>query len=177
MVVLFGGFYAGATIALLSPALPADQLEHQLRDSGAKTVFFQGSLAPKVLPVALTAGIDEDNLFALDNQARDGLRNWTELRDGGDIPVAERPPRPVINPETDAAVIVYTSATNNSVPAGCVSSHRNMLAVSSQLYECDREHRKQVRKTSRWMVSWDGVARCGPSEWVLTAGSGSCIFP
>ena len=137
---MWAGWYAGACVAFLSPGLPADELEHQLRDSGATTVFFQGALAPKVLPITEAVGYADDRLIALDNQARNGIRNWTALRTAGEVPVAERPPRPVIDAEKDAALLTYTSATNVTVPLGVLNSHRNLLANTRQIYELDRDH-------------------------------------
>ncbi|HEY8171635.1 MAG TPA: AMP-binding protein [Dehalococcoidia bacterium] len=113
-VVLHGALLAGAIVTTLNPLYREREVEHQLSDAGAKTVFTLEALKPVVeaarphLPALRHVHALED-VWAMAKSA------------AGD-------PKPVdIDPAKDIAVLPYSSGTTG-MPKGVMLSHQNLTA-------------------------------------------------
>ena len=133
---LFGALWAGGAATTANPAYTAAELAFQLRDSGARGLVTQLSLAPVALQAARDAGIPADRVILI-GDARDPegrLRHFTEIR-AGDAGGADEA-RTKVDPRRDPAFIVYSSGTTG-LPKGVPLTHYNIVANLEQLRYID----------------------------------------
>lgn len=131
VVAMFAASVAGAIFVPVNPVLKAHQVEHILRDSGARFLVTSGDRLAVVAPVlpgsAVEHVIEVDPRDAIPDVVP-GLHRWA-----GDGPADE--PEPVAI-DVDPAAILYTSGSTGK-PKGVVLSHRNLVvgaqSVSSYL--------------------------------------------
>ena len=150
-VALFGALRAGCTVVNVNPLYTARELEHQLRDSGAKIIVvlenFAATLAAvrqqtPVETVVVTSigdllGFPKGPLmsFAVRHIKKmvprwdipDHLRFGDVLKRGASLPTAKAP----LNHD-DLAFLQYTGGTTG-VAKGAMLSHGNMVANTLQL--------------------------------------------
>jgi acyl-CoA synthetase (AMP-forming)/AMP-acid ligase II len=116
-VAFHGAAAAGGRATTVNPLYTANELGHQLRDSGAKFLL----TVPPFIEAALAAAADSpvEEVFVL-GEAEDATP-VTELLGGGPAPQVD------IDPAADLAVLPYSSGTTG-LPKGVMLSHRNLVA-------------------------------------------------
>ncbi|CAN5139735.1 4-coumarate--CoA ligase family protein [soil metagenome] len=123
--VFHGILRSGATATTVSALYTADEIETQLRDSGAKTIFTVGPLAAQALAAAEAVGIAPDRIIVLDGL--EGHPNLRELLTEG-----AAAPEVAFDPATHVAVMPYSSGTTG-IPKGVMLSHTNLVANVAQV--------------------------------------------
>ena len=109
----------------VNPLYTANELAHQLEDSGAKLLVTVGPFLEAAREAAERAGI-ADEVFVLGEAPR-ARRAFAELL--GDPDAA---PELEIDPGNDLAVLPYSSGTTG-LPKGVMLSHRNLVANLCQI--------------------------------------------
>ncbi|MBS2937965.1 long-chain fatty acid--CoA ligase [Nocardioides sp. J2M5] len=109
-VLYYAVLRAGAVVVPMNPLLKAPEVEHQLRDSGARLVLVSPHAAPEARLAAAAVGTE---VVEADD---DLLRTVRAL-------VPE--PGPVARSDDDTAVILYTSGTTGT-PKGAQLTHANL---------------------------------------------------
>ncbi|PSL36818.1 4-coumarate--CoA ligase [Labedella gwakjiensis] len=124
--VFHGILRSGATATTVNALYTAEEIETQLRDSGAVFLFTVGALAEPALAAAAAVGLSPERVVVLDG--RDGHAGLADLLgEGHDAPVVD------IDPATHVAVMPYSSGTTG-YPKGVRLSHRNLVANVVQTY-------------------------------------------
>ena len=156
--IFFGILKAGAVCVTCNPLYKAEELNFQLRDSGARAVFVMDH--PQFYPTAVEAVKDTHVHTVVICNVKSYLPALKGLLGGllGKIPKAERheqghllfdqavkghapePPEIEVDPVRDPAVLIYTGGTTG-LPKGAVLTHSNMLSNVLELDEWIRlEH-------------------------------------
>jgi long-chain acyl-CoA synthetase len=154
LAAYYGVLKLGATVVNFSPLYTADELAHQVADSGTRLLFTLSATA--LLPTALEV-LDKSALERLVVGSVAGALPATKsvfyrLFRGKEV--AKRPddpritafsaliandgacPTPKIDPETDIALIQYTGGTTGT-PKGAMLSHQNLSANARQVTGLD----------------------------------------
>ncbi|HLB12403.1 MAG TPA: long-chain fatty acid--CoA ligase [Dehalococcoidia bacterium] len=150
VVAFYGTLKAGGVVVPTNPLYVEREVEHQLRDSGARVVVTLTKFYPtvqKVQPKTAVEHVVATNikeyfpavkrlLFTLLLEAKDGHRVPLEKRPDhhwfGDLMRgAEAAPGPVKVGPDDVALFQYTGGTTG-VPKGAVLTHYNLLANTIQ---------------------------------------------
>ncbi|HEY7547477.1 MAG TPA: AMP-binding protein, partial [Blastocatellia bacterium] len=108
----------------VNPLYTTEELNFQLRDSGAKYLITVSAFLDKALEAAKGTGVEE--IFTFDQA--EGATPFAKLfeSDGN-------PPRVEIDPREDLVVLPYSSGTTG-LPKGVMLTHRNLV---SNLVQCD----------------------------------------
>jgi acyl-CoA synthetase (AMP-forming)/AMP-acid ligase II len=122
-VAFHGAAAAGGTCTTVNPLYTANELAHQLQDSGARILLTVPPFADVAREAAEQAGIDERFVVG----EAPGFEAVTALF--GDPAAA---PAPTIDPGTDLAVLPYSSGTTG-LPKGVMLTHRNLVANLCQV--------------------------------------------
>ena len=122
-IAFHGAASAGGKCTTVNPLYTANELTHQLEDSGARFLLTVPPFIESAREAAERAGIDD--LFVLGEA--EGAKPFTELL--GDPAEA---PEPDINPAEDLAVLPYSSGTTG-LPKGVMLTHQNLVANISQI--------------------------------------------
>jgi len=117
-IALHGIAAAGGKCTTVNPLYTANELAHQLEDSGARILLTVPPFLDAAREAAERAGIQE---VAVVGEA-DGATPFGELL--GDPSAA---PSPEIDPASDVAVLPYSSGTTG-LPKGVMLTHRNLVA-------------------------------------------------
>lgn len=125
-VAFHGAARAGGRTTTVNPLYTAGELEHQLRDSGARIVVTVPPFLAAAREAARAAGGGE--VFVVGEA--DGAEPFAALL--GDPDAA---PEPGVDPAADVAVLPYSSGTTG-LPKGVMLTHRNLVANLCQLQEC-----------------------------------------
>jgi acyl-CoA synthetase (AMP-forming)/AMP-acid ligase II len=123
-IAFHGAAAAGGMCTTVNPLYTADELGHQLDDSGARLLL----TVPPFLDAARNATADREVEVFVVGEA--DAPSVAELM--GD---PESAPTPAIDPEADIAVLPYSSGTTG-LPKGVMLSHRNLVANLCQVQEC-----------------------------------------
>jgi acyl-CoA synthetase (AMP-forming)/AMP-acid ligase II len=123
-IAFHGAAAAGGRTTTVNPLYTANELAHQLSDSGARMLLTVPAFLDVALEAAERAGIG-DQVYALGEG--EGAKPFAELL--GDPDAA---PQVEIDPRTDLAVLPYSSGTTG-LPKGVMLSHRNLVANICQI--------------------------------------------
>ncbi len=122
----FGALRAGATVVPVNTGLTRHEVEHILRDSGARVCVVLGAVASSVLDVADAIDALEHVIVANTSDVPEGaLGRWRDLRD------EDHPFTPVERNADDLAALVYTSGTTGA-PKGAMLTRANLAANQDQ---------------------------------------------
>jgi long-chain acyl-CoA synthetase len=149
MIAYFGILRLGATVTTVSPLYTSREVEHQLKDSGAKIIVVLDLLFEKVEKVwekvglkhVIVTSIDEylpgagrffgrlrGKTFSVEVRDRPGLIWFQEL-------IKKYPPNPPnveINAMESLAALPYTGGTTG-VPKGAMLTHSNILSLVEEV--------------------------------------------
>ena len=145
-VALFGILRAGMTVVNVNPLYTARELEHQLKDSGARAIVILENFAHTLTDLHGQGGLDTivtTQIGDLFPQPKRGLVNFVVKRVKKMVPAwelpgsvsfrdalaagARHPLQPVQLSHKDAAFLQYTGGTTG-VSKGAVLTHGNMVA-------------------------------------------------
>jgi acyl-CoA synthetase (AMP-forming)/AMP-acid ligase II len=116
-VAFHGAAYAGGAVTTINPVYTPDEIEHQLRDAGAKFLVTHPGGVENAVKAAERTGVEE--VFVLGEA--EGATPVSELV--ADEPLAE----PVAADPGDLVALPYSSGTTG-LPKGVMLSHRNLVA-------------------------------------------------
>lgn len=164
VVLYFAVLRLGAVVVNLNPLYSADELDHLIRDSGARMVAVPAmkSISDKVVEVAEGAGVERIVLCPLaDIMPRwtglaFRLTRWRDLARPGDCPLFLAYARlvagggeaaPVALDPDDLAVLQYTGGTTGT-PKGAMLTHANLAANSMQMRLHNFKERERQERTT-----------------------------
>lgn len=154
----YGAMAAGATVVNFSPLYTADELSHQVADSGTSVLFTVSAAA--LLPTAIKV-LDQSDLreLVVGNiaEALPMLKSWAyKLFKRSEIAAIPDDPRITLytdllsndgnyaeqpcEPESDIALLQYTGGTTG-IPKGAMLSHQNISANARQINLIDPQSR------------------------------------
>jgi acyl-CoA synthetase (AMP-forming)/AMP-acid ligase II len=122
-VAFHGAAAAGGKCTTVNPLYTANELAHQLEDSGARLLLTVPPFLEAAREAAARAGTEE--VFAIGGG--EGAKPFSELL--GDPADA---PEVAIDPAEDVAVLPYSSGTTG-LPKGVMLTHRNLVANLCQV--------------------------------------------
>jgi acyl-CoA synthetase (AMP-forming)/AMP-acid ligase II len=117
-VAFYGVLLAGGVNTTINPLYTVEELAAQLNDAGASHLLTVPPFLDKAVEAAGRSGIRE--VFVL-GEAASATPFAALLRAG------RQPPEVTIDPQTDLAVLPYSSGTTG-LPKGVMLSHRNLVA-------------------------------------------------
>jgi acyl-CoA synthetase (AMP-forming)/AMP-acid ligase II len=113
---------AGGAVTPINPTYTVEEIEYQLRDSGARYLVTIQLFLDQARAAAATSGVEE--IFVIGEA--EGARSFFELLAAD--PTAEQVE---VDPATDVVVLPYSSGTTG-LPKGVELTHRNLVANLSQ---------------------------------------------
>ncbi|GAB7349811.1 hypothetical protein MBLNU459_g0520t1 [Dothideomycetes sp. NU459] len=132
-------------------AYSAAELEHQLRDSGAKCLFTCLPLLPLSLQAAKAVGLPKERIYLLevpeaagggkDNQGFKTLDDF--IKEGQKLPKIEELKWSKGEGARRTAFLCYSSGTSG-LPKGVMIAHRNVIANVLQMKTFEEPHRKSL---------------------------------
>ena len=149
-VVTYGILRAGLTVVNVNPLYTPRELEHQLKDSGAKTIFVLENFAHTVQQVAAEVGLRHivvtsmgDMLGLKGHIVNLVVRKVKKLVPAWSIPSAvpfkkvlgegaHQPLKPVDIASSDIAFLQYTGGTTG-ISKGAALTHANLIANKMQI--------------------------------------------
>jgi acyl-CoA synthetase (AMP-forming)/AMP-acid ligase II len=117
-IAFHGVAAAGGRATTVNPLYTAGELAHQLRDSGARAMVTVPPFLDAAKEAASEAGTDEIYVVG----EADSATPFAEL-----LADPDGAPEVEIDPETDLAVLPYSSGTTG-LPKGVMLTHRNLVA-------------------------------------------------
>ena len=120
-VAFHGAAFAGGVVTTINPVYNCDEIEHQLKDAGAKFLVTHPGAVENAAKAAENTGVEE--VFVLGEA--EGATPFEELI--ADEPLAEQV---AVDPE-DTVALPYSSGTTG-LPKGVMLSHRNLVANMEQ---------------------------------------------
>ncbi|AMB58379.1 AMP-binding protein [Microterricola viridarii] len=115
---------AGGVVTTINSLYTAEEIERQLKDSGASWLFTVSPFLATAEAAAAGAGIPPDHVVVLDGA--EGHPSLRELLGAG-----EQPPELSFDPATQIAVLPYSSGTTGR-PKGVMLTHTNLVANVAQ---------------------------------------------
>ena len=133
-VIFYAVTTVGGVVTTTNPLYTADELAHQLKDSGAKFLITIPAFLDKAGQAAQAAGIEEVFVFG----EAEGATSFSDLLRGeGEVPEVE------IDPHEDLAVLPYSSGTTG-LPKGVMLTHYNLVANISQMMAVEEIKKEEV---------------------------------
>jgi len=152
----YGILKLGATVVNFSPLYTADELTHQVQDSGTRALFTisASALLPTALKVLDQSGLERLVVGSVAGALPTAKSLFYRLFRGAEV--AQRPhderilafsqliannglcDAPKLDPENDVALIQYTGGTTGT-PKGAVLTHQNLSANARQVARLDPE--------------------------------------
>ena len=150
----YGALKIGAIVVNFSPLYTADELIHQIEDSGTKILFTLSATAllPKAIEVMERSGLARLVVGSIAGALPPAKSLFYRLFKSGDIAAKPHDPRIIafsqliandgacttaaIDPETDVALLQYTGGTTG-VPKGAMLTHQNLSANARQVEALD----------------------------------------
>jgi len=124
IISYYGIWMAGAAITPCNAMAKENELEYQLKDSGATILIAAEHLGNLAIPVANKLGVKV--VLASINESDKFTFSFQKIfKDGGIHPDVK------IEPEKDMAVLLYTGGTTG-IPKGAILTHRNIVANTIQ---------------------------------------------
>jgi len=123
-VAFHGVAYAGGVNTTVNPMYTPEELEKQLRDSGARYILTLGPFLENARKAAAEAG-GVDEIFTFDGAP--GSTPFAEILEADEL--AEGPP---VDPANDLVALPYSSGTTG-VSKGVMLTHRNLVANMCQI--------------------------------------------
>eukprot|EP01097_Dermamoeba_algensis_P002986 TRINITY_DN2196_c0_g1_i1.p1 TRINITY_DN2196_c0_g1~~TRINITY_DN2196_c0_g1_i1.p1 ORF type:complete len:531 (+),score=129.71 TRINITY_DN2196_c0_g1_i1:45-1637(+) len=119
-MVLLAVNLLGGIVSTCNPAYTNQEIQHQLKDSGAKFLFTIGELAMKMKEVI--HGTKVQKIISIGQcLSTDIVQFYSLLHNAGN------PPRHRANPRKDVAILPYSSGTTG-LPKGVMLSNTNLVA-------------------------------------------------
>jgi len=128
IVSYYGIWMAGAAITPCNSMAKENELEHQLKDSGASLLIAAEHLAGPAVPVAERLGVKV--IMASIRESNKMTFSSRKILEGRGM----RPAGVPIEPKQDMAVLLYTGGTTG-IPKGAMLTHRNIVANTIQYAE------------------------------------------
>ena len=119
-VVFHAVLRAGGVVTTINSLYTADEVAHQLRDSGAGLLFTISQFLDRAKAAIAAEGVGVSEVIVLD-----GAEGHTSLADL--LATGAAPPDITIDPAKDLAVLPYSSGTTG-LPKGVMLTHRNLVA-------------------------------------------------
>lgn len=137
VISFYAILHADATVVPVNPMLLTEEIEHYVRDSGAKVAIVGQELHERISPFVNGDGLQTVIVAAYSDYVAETDLNVPEVasaprRDVGGIPWGEvlgaaRSPRLSTAGPEDLACLPYTSGTTGR-PKGCMHTHRSIQA-------------------------------------------------
>ncbi len=122
-VAFHGVSRAGGVVTPINPLYTANEISHQLKDSGAKILLTAPTFIEKALEAAKAAGVEEVFVFG----SAEGATPYSELLEpNGSAPEVE------IDPTVDLIALPYSSGTTG-LPKGVMLTHHNLVSNIKQM--------------------------------------------
>jgi acyl-CoA synthetase (AMP-forming)/AMP-acid ligase II len=112
---------AGGAVTPINPTYTVEEIEYQLRDSGARYLATISLFLDKSREAATGVGIDDIYTF----DPAEGAKSFFELL------AADAIPQVAVDPADDVVVLPYSSGTTG-LPKGVELTHRNLVANLTQ---------------------------------------------
>jgi 4-coumarate--CoA ligase len=132
----WGCHWAGGIVSPANPTYTVEELEFQLKISGAKGLVVHASLLDTTVAAAKRVDIPVARILAVGghSEAAGVVDVDTMLSDAG-ATIA----RPMLDPMTDTAFLVYSSGTTGR-PKGAMVTHTNVVAAITLQRHFEEEH-------------------------------------
>jgi len=145
LICYYGAMRAGAIIVPYNPFHKERELEFQLKDSGAETIVTLDTSLSLVISLRERTGLrtivtttPSDDFEGLSKAEKDETERRALSQQGDTFPLRnlleehkERPPRTMIDPRIDPALLQYTGGTTG-IPKAAVLTHRNLVVNAVQ---------------------------------------------
>jgi len=145
LICYYGAMRAGAIIVPYNPFHKERELEFQLNDSGAETIVTLDTSLSLVISLRERTGLrtivtttPSDDFEGLSKAEKDETERRALSQQGDTFPLRnlleehkERPPRTMIDPRIDPALLQYTGGTTG-IPKAAVLTHRNLVVNAVQ---------------------------------------------
>jgi long-chain acyl-CoA synthetase len=123
----------GVTPFSLYQTLTADQIAHQLEDSGAEVAIVESKFLERVLEAAERIPALRHVVLVDGDPVPDGVLSFTDLLESEGDPAEIAAAREAVEPE-DLLTLIYTSGTTGP-PKGVQITHRNMMTSVQALQD------------------------------------------
>lgn len=137
VVVNLGVIWAGGVASPANPTYTAEELAHQLKDSGAKALVTQKGFLKTARKAAEMAGVSADRIILLGDERDDEgtLVHWLDVTPKG---AWITPKRPHVDPRKDLVYVVYSSVSFGARLRDVSGLHDHRARLGSPRESCSR---------------------------------------